>query len=73
MFFADFPTLLAGLLALYVTEIPSELHVKFIVQAFPPAGVIFTGIGVLLTVCIFAATAIRGSFLTPMSYRRQRT
>ena len=72
MFFADFPTLLAGLLALYVTEIPSELHVKFIVQAFPPAGAIFTGIGVLLTVRIFLA-AIYGTLLTPILYRRRRT
>ena len=34
-----------------------------IVQAFPPAKVIFVGIGVLLTVRIFAA--IRGPLLTP--------
>ena len=41
------------------------------VQAFPPAGAIFAGIGVLLDVRIFVV-AIRGPLLPPTFYRRQR-
>ena len=66
-----FLRLLAGLLAWYVPEIRLEVHPNVIVQAFPPAGAIFTGIGVLLSVRIFTA-AIRGPLLTPTLYRRQK-
>jgi hypothetical protein len=40
------------------------VHPNVIVQAFPPATVVFTGIGVLLTVRV-VAPAIRGLLLTP--------
>ena len=41
------------------------------VQAFPPAGAIFAGIGVLLDVRIFFG-AIRRPLLSPTFYRRQK-
>jgi hypothetical protein len=40
-------------------------------RAFPPTGAVFTEIGALLSVCIFAAT-IRGPHLTFTLYRREK-
>ncbi len=43
-----------------------------IVQTFPPAKIIFTGIGILLAVRIFAVP-IPGSLITANLHRRQKT
>ena len=63
--------LLAELLAWSVPEIQAQGHPNVIVQAFPPAKIIFTGIGVLLAVRIFAVP-FPGSLITARLHRQQK-
>ena len=68
-----FLILLEGQLALCVPLNADhiEAHILTYVEGFPPAGAIFSAIGVLLAVRILSV-AIRGLLLSPTFYRQQR-